>query len=126
MRRNWQAIRREVVMSAKTFLSESLDVEQESAMSCRKAILTRKTNAAFIENGKVLLSHLFPEDTGIFAEEVCESWSQIQDALKMRYELEVTLVRRFQTDFENFSVPRKNGPEDIDSNCSAFAAQHAT
>jgi len=74
MRRDQQAIRREVV--AKTFLSERLDVEKESAMSCMKSILTSKTNAAFIDNGKVLLSHLLPEDIDTFdtfAEEVCES-----------------------------------------------------
>jgi len=47
-----------------------------------KSILTRKTNVAFIEKGKVLLFHLFPEDIGTFAEEVCESWSQIQDVLE--------------------------------------------
>jgi len=81
MRRDRQAIRREVVMSADSFLSERLDVEQESATSCLKSILTSKTNAAFVENGKVLLSYLFSEDTGTFAEEVCESWSQIQDVL---------------------------------------------
>jgi len=71
MRRDRQAIRREVVMNAETFLSERLDVEQESAMNCMKS-------AAFIDNGKVLLSHLFPEDRpiGTFAEAVCESWSQ--------------------------------------------------
>jgi len=62
-------------MNAEIFLSERLDVEQESAMSCMKS-------GAFIENGKVWLSHLFPEVIGTFAEEVCESWSQIQDVLE--------------------------------------------
>jgi len=69
-------------MSAETFLSERLDVEQESAMSFMKSILTSKTNAAFTDNGKVLPSHLFLGDIGTFAEEVCESWSQIQDILE--------------------------------------------
>jgi len=64
------------------FLSERLEVEQEIAMSCMKSILTSKANAAFTENGKVLQSHLFPEDIGTFAEEVCESWSQVQDELE--------------------------------------------
>jgi len=82
MRWDRQAIRREVVMSGEAFLSERLDVEQESVTSCMKSIFTSKTNAAFIENGKVLLSHLFPGDIGTFAEEVCESWSQIQDVLE--------------------------------------------
>jgi len=36
----------------------------------------------FKENCKVLLSHLFPEDIGTFAEEMCESWSQIKDVLE--------------------------------------------
>jgi len=60
-------------VSAEIFLYERLDVEQESAMSCMKSILTRKTNVAFIENGKVLLFHVFSEDIGTFAEEVCVS-----------------------------------------------------
>jgi len=51
-------------------------------MSCVKSILTSKTNGSFIENGKVLLSHLFPESIGKFAELMCESWSQIQDVLE--------------------------------------------
>jgi len=78
MRRDWQAIRREVVMSAETFPSERLDVEQESAMSCMKSIFTSETNAAFIENRKVLLSRLFPEDIGTSAVQR----SQIQDVLE--------------------------------------------
>jgi len=68
VRRDWQAIRREVVMSAETLLSERLDAEQESALSCMKSI-----RQAFVENGKLLLFHLFHEDIGTFAEEVSES-----------------------------------------------------
>jgi len=82
MRWDRQTIRREVVLSAEIFLSERLDVEQESTMSCMKSILTSKTSVAFIDNSKVLLFHLFPDDIGTFAEEVCESWSHIQDVLE--------------------------------------------
>jgi len=127
MRRDRQAIRREVVISAETFLSERLDVEQESAMSCMKCILTSKTNAAFIENDVAVSSfswrywHICWTDAWVVVANTRCTW---KCATGWKWHWCDAFKHTSKT--SQCHAICKNGPEDIGSNCNAFAAQHAS
>lgn len=81
-RRQKQAIRTETVAAAKNFLAERLNIEQEKTLDSMRQLLTSETSQEFVDRGKHLVLQLFPNKVAQFADEVCETWSVLEETLQ--------------------------------------------
>jgi hypothetical protein len=80
--RAWNAIRTEVIMSAKSFLSQRVNLEQEKNINDIAGLLSKNNNLNdFIKCGNALVTSLFPDEVGTFADESCELWEQLRTLL---------------------------------------------
>ena len=76
-----KAVRNKIILSAKKFLLEKLNIEDSSEFKNMKNMLETDSSKEFIEKGMSLARISLKEnELSLFAEQVCEQWPLFKDA----------------------------------------------
>lgn len=84
--RNFEALRQEVILSAKNFLKQRLNIENDTTLSTVKAMYEAKSCSEFIKACMPLFKAMFGNDSdnvAKFAEEICDQWSIISSVVRL-------------------------------------------
>ena len=76
--RNREVIRVEVVMAAKNYMTQRMNIEQEELIQKCITLLSAKTMNDFVSHGLTIVRMLFPE-VEQFSDDVCNYWPMIHD-----------------------------------------------
>ena len=77
--RSREAIRAEVVMAAKNYMTQRMNIEQEELIHNCITLLSAKTMNDFVSHGLTIVRMLFPGEVEQFSDDVCNYWPMIHD-----------------------------------------------
>ena len=66
-----EAIRVEVVMAAKNYITQRINIEQEELIQKCITLLSAKTMNDFVSHGRTIVRVLFPGEVEQFSDDVC-------------------------------------------------------
>ena len=77
--RSREAIRVEVVIAAKNYITQRINIEQKELIQKCITLLSAKTMNAFVSHGPTIVRMLFPGEVEQFSDDVCNYWPMIHD-----------------------------------------------
>ena len=77
--RSREAIRVEVVMAAKNYMTQRMNIEQEELIQKCITLLSAKTINDFVSYGLTIVRMLFRGEVEQFSDDVCNYWPMIHD-----------------------------------------------